>query len=230
MIKTALKSLLSLIVPKQCLACLRIESMEGEMFCLPCYRQLPRLRSDADNKAAMIGKVNLGEQEIRTHSLLFYYKDGLSKTILHQIKYHNKRHLARYMGSMIADMYVDHISMDDILVPVPLHPKKENVRGYNQTVLLSQGITKKIEAPIRTDILKRVINNSSQTQKTAAERSQAMKKTYALTSTQTKVDPKKTYIIVDDVITTGATIAACAELLRQAGAVHIKAVSLAVAV
>lgn len=229
-VKSVIDPLFSLIVPNQCLACHRYESMDHGPFCLACHNELPLLKNEKDNKIVMQGKLNLDDSIIKTYSLMFYYKSGISKHILHQIKYYNKRYLAIHMGQMIAQKYDSIINANDILVPVPLHPKKENDRGYNQAALIAQGIAKSTALTIQSDLLKRVINNSSQTQKSARERRDIMQKTYSLYDGRTTVDPNRRYVIVDDVITTGATIGACEKLLLAAGAKNVIAISLAVAV
>lgn len=178
----------------------------------------------------MIGKGNLGYDLDETHSLMFYYKEGISQRILHQIKYYGKRQLAVQLGRIIAEKYSENITAETILVPIPLHPKRENQRGYNQAQLIAKGISDVTQSAIRSDLLKRVINNSSQTHKTSRERREIMSATYAINNENVTLDPDQKYILVDDVITTGATVGSCARLLSQLGAQRISACSIAVVI
>ncbi|MGY8695054.1 MAG: ComF family protein [Verrucomicrobiia bacterium] len=114
---------------------------------------------------------------------------------------------------------------DAILVPVPLHPRKERERGYNQSALIAESIAGRFEGVRLEAILERVIDTRSQTQFNRKERYRNLRNAFSLVK-KGAIDPSQRYIIVDDVFTTGSTLNACAATLRKAGAKRVDVLTL----
>ncbi|MCW3804453.1 ComF family protein [Plebeiibacterium marinum] len=162
-------------------------------------------------------------------SLLLYTKGDKTKQILHSIKYRNNIALAEEMGKMIAHNLSESnlFSTIDYIIPVPLHPAKLNKRGYNQSEIISNGISKITKIPVETDILFKTLNTSTQTKKNRFERWKNAENIYELRNSS-KIKGKK-ILLIDDVLTTGATLEACATALHLAEISGLSIITLAYA-
>lgn len=147
---------------------------------------------------------------------LRFTKGGMSQKILHAIKYKDNPELATYLGHAYGTLVrnqgnpLKHI---DALVPVPLHPKKLAMRGYNQSQALAEGLQQALHIPI-VEGLVRTQHSLSQTKKNRMERLEAVNKIF---QAQANVQGKH-LLLIDDVMTTGATLIACMNSLVQQGA------------
>ena len=137
------------------------------------------------------------------YSVFHYTEQKEPRGLIHALKYGDNKDVGRYYGQKLA-ISLDGSSPPECLIPVPLHPKKLLIRGYNQSVCIAQGLTQKIGIPIKQDIVFRVRHQKSQTKKSKAKRTQGITGAF-------RVDPEKlnnlNHIgLVDDVLTTGATL------------------------
>ena len=154
-------SVLDIFYPKTCAICQENLTHKEQFYCLACLYDLPFLERHP-SMIESIQKIFWGRVEIqKVYSLLTYHKGSHTQTVLHQIKYNNKAKLAEYMGQMMAKILPE--NQIDYLIPVPLHPKKEKLRGYNQSLLLAKGIQQKTQIPIINNAIKRISGNASQT-------------------------------------------------------------------
>jgi ComF family protein len=177
--------------------------------------QLPRtdyhLMPENDTVLRLAGRVPF------THATSFAYfiNDGLLQHLLHGLKYLNKKENGAYLGKQFAyDLQqTDWIRTVDVIIPVPLHAKKEAVRGYNQSVLIGEGMCNILHIPVNNKVLKRVRHTESQTQKSRAERLENMKDAFVVKDAAAIKD--KHVLLIDDVLTTGATLEACALALLK---------------
>ncbi len=157
-----------------------------------------------------------------------YYFVGPIREIIHQIKYGGHPMAAEAMGEDIArglqKIWTPH-QYPDVIIPVPLHPRKQNIRGYNQSYHLAKGIARRLHRPIKM-WLKRTVHTPSQTTLTAAERWENVQKAFQSRRLPASI---RHVLLVDDVMTTGATVVACGRaLLRRNPHLTLSAVSLAV--
>jgi ComF family protein len=156
--------------------------------------------------------------------------DDYYKTLIHRLKYDKRiplgERLAQSLGGIVA-REKDFISCD-LIIPVPLHRARERERGFNQSQILAEGISEVTNLPLMKDILKRKKNTQDQTYLNAQQRKENVRGAFVVTQ-QEKINGMS-IILVDDVITTGATLNECARMLLDAGATEIFAVTLAVVV
>lgn len=146
-------------------------------------------------------------------SLLYFQKGLRSQKLLHSIKYKSAKDLAISSGKLIGQQFKDFILEEDVLVPVPLHTKKFNKRGYNQSELLCEGIAVVCKNRVVTDALSVAKNKSSQTKKNRLDRFKSREEQYQLA--KSGLIKNHRVWLIDDVYTTGATAEACiTELLR----------------
>ncbi len=179
-------------------------------------------------KACTCGKIGMNEPYESMFSLFDF--DSLLSTIIHEFKYSGFKSLAFTMGrSFSSQLPQTFFDETDLIIPVPLHFLKTIKRGYNQAEHLAKGfiVEKKPLIPIRSDILKRRKNTKSQTALSRKKRLRNMTNAFFIPTSKQILVKNKNILIVDDVITTGATTKHCSLVLRQAGANRIRILSLA---
>ena len=211
----ALRSLLDLLFPRHCAVCRKPLATYERHLCLQCYLELPRT---GYHKAphSFLETDYWGKIPIERAAAFFFYNEN-NRPILFDFKYHEKPTLARHLGWLMAreilreSTFFDGI---DLLVPIPLHPTKEARRGYNQCHYLAQGISRATGIPVCKDAVCRHKDNPSQTRLPHALRQENVEGIFRC------VKPWKLrgrhILIVDDVITTGATTRSCATAILQA--------------
>lgn len=145
------------------------------------------------------------------------------------MKYRGAEELCRYMGKQLGIKLSGYESLSsiDMIIPVPLHPKKQRNRGYNQSTRIAEGISEVLQKPVISNNLVRIEDNTTQTNKSRQERWQNVNEIFALTEVDRLVDTH--VLLVDDVITTGATLEACCNVLNKANKVTISIATLATA-
>jgi len=153
------------------------------------------------------------------------FKDA-ARALIHELKYHNTQHTLRDIETLFGKSpRVLEIARGAVLVPVPLHPRKERHRGYNQARLIAECLARAAggaQTGTRVEmLLRRVVDTVSQTRLDRATRRANLSKAFA-PARDARVDPALKYVVVDDVFTTGSTLNSCARVLRRAGCGDIK--------
>lgn len=221
----ALNSLLDLIFPKLCVCCGGV-LMEGEHnICLTCLYTLPRVvDKDYTNNKVMdlfLGRVRLEKATAWLH----FEKESKVQNILHHIKYKDKNKFAQQIGEVMASEMKDFFADIDAIVPVPLHPKKERMRGYNQSVEIAKGVQGVVGLPMFSQLLERIRFSETQTHKNKEERWQNTQGLFSLEANEGFEG--KHILLIDDVLTTGSTAIACLKCLEQIPNVRLSFLSLA---
>lgn len=221
-----LEDIVGLTYPQICLHC-GDDALNKEAFlCYSCFKDLPYTNFEgvAENRVAQIfaGRVKY-EKAFAT----FYFKHGsVMQSLLHQLKYKGNKQLGLQLGKMMGFQMQTKLPHNDFdcLVPLPLHPKKELKRGFNQSKLLSEGISAVLNKPIVFDSLIRQEETETQTKKSREERWENVVNSFALKNPE-NLDSKHV-LLVDDVLTTGATIEAAASVLVKKANVRISIATL----
>ncbi|SHE44747.1 comF family protein [Bacteroides faecichinchillae] len=229
LIKDWLGSFLSLLFPRCCLVCGRPLAKGEECICTMCNINLPRtnyhLQEDNPVEQLFWGKVPLE----RATSFFFYRKGSDFRQILHQLKYGGRKELGATMGRYMASELLPSgfFKGIDVIIPVPLHKKKQQLRGYNQSEWIVRGIAAVTGISVNTESIIRRKNTETQTRKSTFERWENVDGIFELHSSEHL--PGKHVLIVDDVLTTGATTVACASALMEVQGIRISILTLAVA-
>ena len=210
----ALRDVLGLIYPMLCLGC-KTELLGNEnMLCVNCRTSLPvtrfHLMIDNPVEQRFAGRVSIEHAT----SVYYFSKESNIQEMLHALKYRNKIELGQELGSMMAQELSDceWLSSVDVMVPVPLSRQKQHKRGYNQSELLATGIKEITQIPINTSALIRQKNTRSQTTMHVTERLDNVKDAFKLI--QPEAFRNKHALLIDDVLTTGATLESCAYALN----------------
>jgi len=228
--KDWLEALVRLFIPRHCVVCGLALRESEEVMCLQCNMELPRtnyhLQPDNPVERDFWGKFPLG----RATSYFFYGKGSDYAHILHQLKYGGRKDVGEAMGRMMAAELTGAGFFDgiDVLLPVPLHPSKERRRGYNQSACIARGVSVVTGIPIDTVSVARIKNTESQTTMSASQRWHNVQGIFVLRDASALRN--KHVLIIDDVLTTGATTTACADALEGVEGVRVSILTLARAV
>lgn len=217
LLKEWTQDLLHVWYPSFCLICDTETKHSGSGVCPVCENELHYTYFENYTEPSRLDQLFWGRAPIHaTFTLLYFGKQAGTQSILHALKYKDQPEVARYFGQLMGDRLktMEQFKDADALIPVPLHPKKEFLRGYNQSKMLAQGIGAEMQLPVRTDLLYRVQFSESQTRKNRQSR---WENTQGDFEVRLKGKPELQHVvIVDDVVTTGSTLETCIQLLHKA--------------
>ena len=226
-IKAWYEALVHVFYPSLCYGC-NNELIQGDQYiCLQCQTEMGRtyFESIRDNP---VEKLFWGRADIQCAASTFYYIDKTPlQQIVHHIKYRQEKELGIHMGEIMGIHGTEFFTecKTDLCIPMPLHPKKEYKRGYNQASLLCEGILKQTGIPYNEKALVRNENTRTQTKKSRIERWKNVASVFDVI--EPSIINDKHVVVVDDVITTGASTEACVNMLLQHGAKTVGIYSLA---
>lgn len=218
--------MIDLIFPRRCPVCQDIVTpgSQGGRICPACRERLSYVKAPCCMKCGK--ELACEEQEycedcsrIPKHYKrgypLFNYTEPVQKGIL-AFKYHNRREYAEFYGEELWNRFSqDFMQMElDGILPVPLHWRKQKRRGYNQAELLARQLGHRLQVPVYTNLLARQVYTTPQKELNDRERLNNLKRAFLFRKNDVKLDR---VLLVDDIYTTGATVEACTEVLRQAG-------------
>ena len=230
-VKELLRGTRHLVLPGLCEGCRRPLIARERVLCLPCCAALPQTGADfhhsGDNEVAqrLAGRI-----PFQNASAYGYFKaGGLMQHLLHRLKYQGRKEVGIFLGMQAAyAIAATQLSTGpDLIVPVPLHPRKERQRGFNQSAVIAEGLSEILQKPLNTNVLLRKKNTDSQTTKSRDERVLNMREAFCV-SHAAKIAGRHV-LLIDDVLTTGATLEAAAGALLRAEGVRISVLVIAVA-
>lgn len=224
-----LQDLLSIFFPSHCYSCGKPLVGDERYLCEECMLHLPTTHFAAVPNN-LTEQLFMGRFPLKAATSLLYYKDGgEAQKLIHHIKYHEKVGFGEQLGRQLGKELAASGRFDevDVLVPIPLHPMKQLRRGYNQSELICKGIAATFPRPICTSALKRRSYTATQTHKNRIQRMENIQGVFWLK--RPKAIEGKHILVVDDVITTGATTSACCQELLKAPGVTISIASLGIA-
>ena len=222
-----LTRLFDLISPRLCTVCGERLSVTEEVLCGKCNLHLPRTGFQRDPQENIMAKMFWGQIPIERATALFYYEaHAKTANIIYELKYKNHPEIGETMGRMMARelQRSDFFDGIDGIVPVPLAKKRQRQRGYNQSTEIAIGVSEITNLPIYNKVVKRNTFSGSQTSKGRWERNENVENVFELLDGDSIRG--KHLLIIDDVVTTGATIIACAKEISKAEGVRFSVLSL----
>jgi ComF family protein len=212
-----LKDFLWLFFPPSCPGCEKTMLRAESWLCTGCRKELIRQTYQATNVLNL--KIRAELPVAGVYALFPFQRHGRLQRILHALKYRHQPHLGLLLGQWLGEQLqsLSWASQADFIVPVPLHPSKLRKRGYNQAEKLAEGIAKQVEKPLLARALRRAAATETQTHKSRLERWRNVSAAFVVEESSAERLQGKTVILVDDVVTTGATLQACAQALFAAG-------------
>ncbi|WP_163322438.1 ComF family protein [Draconibacterium mangrovi] len=218
LLKQSISDVLGLFFPELCVTCGKRLVSQEKFVCFECWRDLPltNFHLKPENKVAQLF---WGRVDISAATAFFSYKKGSKyQQLIHFVKYKGLKELGYETGKKYGYQLLESPDFADVdvIMPVPLHPRKEKKRGFNQSEWIARGIGEVLKKPVDAKTLYRKVYTSTQTRRNRYERWQNVESVFGMTDTNALKD--KHILLVDDVVTTGATLEACAiHLLKQAG-------------
>jgi ComF family protein len=208
-----LLDLLMFFFPVNCIVCGKPLSPPSGVICLECEYQMPRT-GYGDRSDNPVNKNFWGRVPIEMATSLFRFEKGSAyQAILHDLKYKGNRRAGLYLGQLLGHALTHTTFSDcDLLIPVPLHRRKLRQRGYNQSEIIARGISGILNIPVENNMLIRSIQNDSQILMGRIERFENVSGNFDLSSRHPDISGKKV-LLIDDVLTTGATLEACSRIL-----------------
>lgn len=206
-------ALVDLFYPQLCLVCGECLVKGEKYLCSHCLVDFPF--ADATDLAHS-PVLDIFESDSRPeclHALFYYNKYSPYRKLIYAIKYLSYRELGRYLGRMLGER-LRGVCKADCIIPVPLHKKRERKRGFNQAYEIALGLSEVLGIEILNDVVIRIKNNVSQTGKNALERQRNVENIFKLCNPQ-QIEGRHV-LLLDDVITTGATLKSCLQVLNQA--------------
>jgi len=221
---------IGLLFPELCAGCRQVLVNQENQLCTNCIYNLPKtdFHLDPDNLAArqLMGRVPVSN----VSSFLYFTSGSIVQEIIHHIKYKNGFVTAELMGRLYGQQLKDSREAAEytVIIPVPLHTKRLRSRGYNQSEHFAKGLSKELNIGISTDNLIRKTHNKSQTKnKTRYDRYENTKDIFEVKNL--KLLENQHVLLVDDVLTTGATLEGCSRVLLQIPNVKVSIATIAFA-
>ena len=226
------EDLLSLLFPESCYACNGAMARGEKYICTSCNVKLPYTDYHLHGATELnpLQRRFWGKVQVRfAFAYLLFMPKGRVQRILHKLKYKGAKDLGVHLGYRYGSLLSDHQYTEqfDIIVPVPLHKYKMRKRGYNQSECFGKGLSESMQLPLKANVLVRSIDTGTQTRKNRLDRWYNVEQVFQVKHPESIKD--KRILLVDDVMTTGATLEACAQAMLTAGASEVSVVTIAAA-
>ncbi len=222
-----IKNIANLFFPELCIACHTSLNVAEKILCLHCQTALPlyHITDHYNRKIANLfyGKININ----KTITFLKYQKKGITKDLIQHLKYKNRQDIGVFLGNWFGHLLLNSGTFNDVdyIIPVPLHPEKQRQRGYNQLTTFGETLSKILDTQYLPGVLVRHRNTDTQTKKSKIDRFENIAIAFSLVDNT--VFENKHVLLIDDVITTGATAAGCCVALQKTENINISIVSIA---
>ena len=206
--------LINLAFPNCCYHCNRY--IENEKYiCTKCFNSLDKTNYHKNPKTNELYQFIKRYVKIKNAFSLYYFRDfGVLQTLIHNLKYYNKKNIGTWLGEIYGQILVEETNFNfDLIIPIPLHKKRELKRGYNQSEIIANGLNKYLQNKVLTSAVCRIKNTDSQTTKDKEKRRIDLLNAFEIIDKN--ILENKHILLVDDIITTGSTIIECASTIKK---------------
>lgn len=225
-----LRPLYEFVYPPTCLVCENHLDENERTVCSACWSTIRRLSAEDELYRDKLGELKSRGNIDGLASVVVFEKEGTLQTLVHHLKYDDMPSIGIELGQLVGAAI--HPMIGEVpfagVIPVPLHRVKERERGYNQSEFICKGIANVTGLKVFPHLLIRTRHTQTQTKLNAQERKENVAAAFALNSRCRSLVRGSPFLIVDDIITTGATIDECARVLKENGAQKVYAASVAV--
>jgi len=228
--RAAGNSLLFLLYPELCTGCSRTLLPEENVLCLACQLQLQETNyhhiPDNETVLRLAGRFAF----VHATSYAYFVKDGILQKVLHQLKYEGRKKNGTYLGHRFGQSILDMPWLSDIscILPVPLFKAKERQRGYNQTAVIASAMSSVLGITVADNLIERIRNTDTQVHKNRTERMENLQSAFRITDEERLRN--RHVLLLDDVLTTGATLEACSLCLQEVPGIRISLATIGLAV
>ncbi len=223
---TLFNNINNVLLPRVCFGCTTPLSRGEDVLCTVCRHEFPLTHYNFSEENA-VDTIFYGRVPIqKAASFVFFTKRGIVQNLLHGLKYKNQEHIGSFFGAWCGAILENDIGLHtvEVVIPVPLHPKKEKKRGYNQSYHIALGIAEVMNVAVDKRSLRRVVYKGSQTQLSREKRWENVADNFKVKGASLT---GKHVLLVDDVLTTGATIEACYNALKEVEGIRVSVATLA---
>lgn len=227
-----LTDFMSLVFPEACVVCSGPVTKTEQSVCISCRSELPSLLTRPFSNHEPLAKKFEGLVPLRyAVSWLQFVKGGSTQRLLHALKYGRRPEVGEVLGRLLAAelQSLGQNSVFDLVIPVPIHPKKQKKRGYNQAMEFARGLAQGMACDVSDQILVKQTATETQTRKRKLDRILNVSEVFVIHPDHKQALFNKRVLLVDDVITTGSTIEACARLLIREPVAELSIASIAMA-
>lgn len=226
-----IRPLYRFIYPPICLVCESHLTDDEHKICTRCWESIKSILPDDDLYVEMKTRLTSSGYIAGLVSAFHFEKEGTLQSLIHQLKYEEMTSVGVELGKRVGLAFSTsfHGVPKATIIPVPLHPVKKRERGYNQSDFIAKGISQVTGLQVVSSILTRRKNTKTQTKLNLAERKENMSDAFELNTRYSSRISKSSFVLVDDVITTGATIQECGQVLIDGGAANVYVASVALA-
>lgn len=204
-----LKDILNIFFPEVCVCCYEQLTINENTICLTCRHDLP-LTNFSFEPNNLVEKSFFGRSKIESATALFYFlKKGKTQQLIHELKYNKQQQIGNFVGNWLGSVLIESNRFDNIdyVVPVPLHRKKLKSRGYNQVTTFGKSLAKQLNTQYNEDFLIKISSTKTQTKKLRLDRWKNVQELFVIKNNDSLKN--KHILLVDDIITTGATLESC---------------------
>lgn len=223
------ESIINLFFPKVCSGCSSFLVVNENVICTVCRHDIPltnhHLNPQNDAFKKFYGRIPV----IHTSALFYFHKKGIVQELIHKLKYRGHEEIGTILGEWYAEdlKNIDLLQSVDEIIPVPLHRRKLKERGYNQVTAFGEALSSSLNLVYNDSLLIRNVYSKTQSKKNLLGRTEGIETVFDVSFTEK--DHHKHFLLIDDVITTGATLEACSHALLKIPGAKISVICMAMA-
>ena len=223
------QSLIQLFFPPSCAGCKTVLIANENVICTKCRHEIPLTQHHLNPENEAFKKFYGRIPVEHVSALLYFHKKGIVQKLIHSLKYRGQEAIGGVLGEWYAEELKNNpiLKTVDSIIPVPLHPKKLRERGYNQVTEFGNALAASLGVCVNNEILFRQIYSTTQSQKNRLGRTEGIDSVFDVSFSER--DHNLHFLLIDDVITTGATLEVCAKALLKIPGAKISIVCMALA-